>query len=105
MRWRWNRLLRVALVLFVVWQVLLYAGLWLHLLPLVILGLLLVLAEGWCIAMSVRRLRESNRAMSKALGIVIGFRHVAPPPLAREAYERWCKRHGLQPYGAEEPVH
>ena len=47
------------------------------------------------------RIRAVNRATSRMLGLRVGAgTGVAPPPRGADAYEAWCRKHGVVPYEA-----
>jgi hypothetical protein len=47
---------------------------------------------------------RANQAASRALGVRIGWSAENSPPRKAGAYEAWCKRKGLVPYGASEQL-
>ena len=44
--------------------------------------------------------RRMNVAAARALGVPVGWKADASPPSKSPAYEEWCRKNGLVPYGA-----
>lgn len=44
--------------------------------------------------------RRMNAAATRTLGIPIGWKVANSPPVKALAYEDWCRKNGLVPYGA-----
>jgi hypothetical protein len=101
LRWQASILLVMNFALTFIWIPCVIAGLKLASAPLVAAGVVLgsVAFGGWVLAGI--KLRASNRAASRCLGLKLGFLRIAPPPRTTKHYEAWCRQYGIAPYQAD----
>ena len=100
LRWRWANSLNLAQVLLLVSLPCTCVGGWAHVPILVPIGIAIYLGQGAILVLASLRLKASNAAASRALGFKIGIGAVPGPPRPKDAYERWCEKHGVTPYSA-----
>jgi hypothetical protein len=68
------------------------------------LAIALVVVGGGLLAAGVYKVFTTNSVIGETLGLPIGPGRIAGPPRRADAYTAWCKKHGVTPYAADQPV-
>ena len=101
LKWKATRLLLAVYLLNFVWIPCVIAGIRANIPALTVVGALVACVQATGVVLTAYRIRAVNRATSRMLGLRVGAgTGVAPPPRGADAYEAWCRKHGVVPYEA-----